>query len=683
MERQAIYLNITNPNSTYIKVGFRFTGYKAFQLHGYVDTGASTCVASKNIIPEEIWEDVKNPIHVNIANGSSVQIKRVARDIDIYINNTKFRVPKIYEQESGIDFIIGNSFLRKYQPFIQTLDWIQVTSERGVDIRAKILHKAFKNAYEGFINDLKKRKRGDHKTSSTTRFQPVNIAVSSICKQLGDLQSSDYTTSDSISDIVPNDIEGSIFLSQLYEHSKVMELLKQASAESPLSDKNTSTERAEIRLIDPKTVIKVKAIQYTPDNAREITNQVEELVNLNVIKKSRSPHSSPCFLVNNHSEQKRGKKRLVINYKALNDATVDDGYKLPSKDSILTAIKGKTHFTGLDCKSGFWQIRLTEESKPLTAFSCPMGQYEWNVMPFGLKQAPGIFQRYMDNTFSKYKEFIRVYVDDILVFSDNEKDHYEHVQIALKECISHGIILSEKKAEINKTKINYLGLEVERGNVLLQPHILEKINLFPDQLNDKKTLQSFLGVLTYAQHYIKNLAEIRKPLQAKLKKDYLWEWTPADTAYVRKVKSKVQNLPPLKLPEEGEELIIETDASDNYWGAVLKSRNADKVERLCRYASGTFKDAEKKYHSNEKEILAVMRAIDKFRLFVASNEFLVRTDNQNVKSFRRVNVGQDYKQARLIRWQQWFSHYKFKVEYIKGEHNALADFLSRDFNKES
>lgn len=668
MERQAIYINKTNPNSTYVKVGFAFKGYKTFHLHGYVDTGSSICVASKNIIPPELWIDIDQPIKVNIANNSSIIISRVARDTNIFIEGEKFKVPTIFQQESGMDFIIGNSFCRTYHPFIQDLDFVSFTKLNGQTVKTKIIHYALKIANEGFINSLKRRKRGDlyHRKRI---FQPVNIAVQIDSKE-------------SLSESIELDEElctdEQTFINELTWHSEIMELLKKASAESPLSDKNTSTERADIKLKDPDKVIRVKGIAYTPDNAIEINKQIQELLDLKVIKKSRSPHSSPCFLVNNHNEIKRGKKRLVINYKALNNATIDDGYLLPNKDSILSAIRGKSHFTGLDCKSGFWQIRLTEQSKPLTAFSCPMGQYEWNVMPFGLKQAPGIFQRYMDSVFEKHKEYIRVYVDDILIFSEDEKSHYQHVKLALEECISHGIILSEKKAEINKSKINYLGLEVERGRINLQPHILEKIHQFPDHIPDKVTLQRFLGCLTYAQNYIKNLSEIRKPLQAKLKKDVPWYWTPVDTAYMRKVKNKVVNLPALHLPEVNEKLIIETDASNTYWGGILKSKNKDGVEELCGYTSGSFAGSEINYHSNEKEILAVKRVISKFRLYLASNQFLVRTDNKNVKAFMNIKVQNDYKQGRLIRWQQWFSHYKFDVEYIEGRHNSLADSLTRE-----
>ena len=198
---------------------------------------------------------------------------------------------------------------------------------------------------------------------------------------------------------------------------------------------------------------------------------------------------------------------MVINYKRLNDNTFDDAYKIPNKDSLINSIQGCRYFSQLDYKSGFWQIRLDEDSKPWTAFSCRCGLYEWNVMPFGLKNAPQIFQRMMDKIFGKYS-FILVYIDDILVFSKTFHEHIKHLELAFEELINNGLIVSRKKIKLFKNQIEFLGLELENGKVKLQEHILQKINNFPDKLEDLKTLQSFLGLLNYARPYIKTLSQL-------------------------------------------------------------------------------------------------------------------------------------------------------------------------------
>lgn len=175
-------------------------------------------------------------------------------------------------------------------------------------------------------------------------------------------------------------------------------------------------------------------------------------------------------------------------------------------------------------------------------------------------------------------------------------------------------------------------------------------------IRDKKQLQRFLGILNYIEGYVKNISEIRKPLQKKLKKDVIFNWKKEDTDYINKIKKKLVNLPPLYLPSEEDYMILETDASGEHWGAVLKAKTPNGEEKLCRYTSGTFQGPEINYHSNEKEYLAVKKGITKFRIYLISKEFLVRTDNKNFSYFLRTNISGDYKQGRLIRWQQWFNH---------------------------
>lgn len=411
---------------------------------------------------------------------------------------------------------------------------------------------------------------------------------------------------------------------------KVRQILKEISSLNPLDSRITccnlfkrSRLEAEIKLKDEKKVIRVKPMIYTSQDKIEFNKQIMELLELDLIRPSKSPHSSPAFLVENHAEKKRNKKRMVINYKALNKETIDDGYYLPKKDELIKLISGKQWYSSFDCKSGFWQVPLKESCKKLTAFSCPSGQFEWNVLPFGLKQAPGIFQRKMDdalelkNITDKSKQFVSLYVDDIIVYSNTRQEHDNHLLQTLLRCKKNGIVLSTKKTQLYLNKINFLGLEITEGTHKLQPHILINLHKFPEKICDKKQLQRFLGCLTYAECYIAKLAEIRKPLQKKLKKDYVWQWTQEDTAYIRKIKNKLKDFPTLYQPQDEDLMILETDASQEYWSGVLKAKSLknDNQEMLCRYTSGTFTGAELNYHSNEKEWLAVKKAIGKFRIY--------------------------------------------------------------------
>jgi len=177
------------------------------------------------------------------------------------------------------------------------------------------------------------------------------------------------------------------------------ELCKELYSNNPLKFLDKDRAFARITLLNPNTIIRVKQMVYTHQDMQEFDKQINELLEKGLIQSSKSPHTSPAFMVRNHAEEKRGKPRMVINYKNLNDNTVFDGYYIPNKTVLFNRIQGASWFSKMDCKSGYWQIKMDKESVPLTTFSAPQGHYEWIVMPCGLKNAPQIFQRRMDNIF--------------------------------------------------------------------------------------------------------------------------------------------------------------------------------------------------------------------------------------------------------------------------------------------
>ncbi|KAJ9553340.1 hypothetical protein OSB04_017385 [Centaurea solstitialis] len=419
----------------------------------------------------------------------------------------------------------------------------------------------------------------------------------------------------------------------------IKQRLKQCYTENPLQFwvKNQITAKLEMK--DKEKEIRVKPMRYNPEDQKEFMIQTKELLDLKLIRISHSPHSSPAFMVRKHSEIARGKARMI--------------------------------FSKFDCKSGFWQIKMHPDSILYTSFSTPQGQYEWLVMPFGLKYAPQIFQRKMDSIFKDY-DFIFVYVDDVLIYSDNIESHLKHLDIFIELCIKNGLALSEKKTKLIQEQIDFLGMKIDGKGIELQSHILEKINSFPDKLIDKKQVQSFLGILNYA-----------KPFQDLLKKNKVFSFDKSLENQVKKIKEYCKILPKLQLPKDNDDLILETDASENYWSGVLKkidyNSGQEKIgESICRYCSGTFTDTQTRYHINEKELLAVVKSCQKLFYFLLPKKFLLRTDNTQVKAFINNNLPSKPEYKRLIRWQTLLSEYNFDIEIIKSDKNVLADFLTRD-----
>ena len=192
----------------------------------------------------------------------------------------------------------------------------------------------------------------------------------------------------------------------------------------------------------------------------------------------------------------------------------------------------------------------------------------------------------MDNIFQDY-DFIHVYVDDMLISSQSQEQHLKHLDTFIDLCKTNEIGLSKKKSIIGEQKIEFLGLMIYSEGIELQNHILEKIKNFPEKLTDRKQLQRFLGILNYAEGFIKNLADLRKPLRRLTSEKEKFMFTNEHENQIRFIKAQCINLPKLKLPLDNDDLILETDSSESTCAAVLKRIQNDN-EELCRYTSGTF-----------------------------------------------------------------------------------------------
>ena len=241
-----------------------------------------------------------------------------------------------------------------------------------------------------------------------------------------------------------------------------------------------------LEILNPDLEIKSKKIECDNVDRKEFEMHISELLKLGVIRRSSSPHRSPAFIVRKHSEIVRGKSRMVIDYRKLNENTMTDAYDIPDKTDLINRIQSSNIFSKFDCKSGFWQIKMHEESILWTAFTYPLGHFEWLVMPFGLKNAQSVFQRKMDGIFAKYA-FVCVYIDDVLVHSRTEKEHTSHLKIVLSEFLKHGIVISSKKTQFYRRNIEFLGVEIGNGKIKLQPHISKKVLEFKKEF-DKKSL---------------------------------------------------------------------------------------------------------------------------------------------------------------------------------------------------
>ena len=324
---------------------------------------------------------------------------------------------------------------------------------------------------------------------------------------------------------------------------------------------------------------------------------------------------------------------MVIDYRNLNAKTKTYNYPIPNKILKIRQIQGYNYFSKFDCKSGFYHLKLEEESKQLTAFTVPQGFYEWNVLPFGYKNAPGRFQHFMDNCFNQLENCI-VYIDDILLYSRTQDEHIRLLEKFIHIVKNTGISLSKRKAEIMKSLIEFLGIQIDKNGIEMQTHIVQKIITIDENIDTKKKLQSFLGLVNQVREYIPKLAEHLKPLHKKLKKDVEYHFDDKDKKHIRNIKNLCKKLPKLYFPDENKTFtyIVETDSSDHSYGGVLKYKyEKEKIEHHCRYYSGSYTEAQIKWEINRKELFALYKCLLAFEPYIVYNKFIVRTDNTQVK----------------------------------------------------
>ena len=211
---------------------------------------------------------------------------------------------------------------------------------------------------------------------------------------------------------------------------------------------------------------KARPSQMNSEYLELCKKEIQDLLSKNLIRKSYSPWSCTAFYVNKASEKERGVPRLVINYKPLNDVLKWIRYPIPNKKDLLDRLFKAEIFSKFDLKSGYWQIQILEKDRYKTAFTVPFGHFEWNVMPFGLKNAPSEFQNIMNEIFIPHSEFCIVYIDDILIFSSSIDQHFKHLRIFKSAIIKSGLVISESKMILFQTSVRFLRHNIQRGQII-------------------------------------------------------------------------------------------------------------------------------------------------------------------------------------------------------------------------
>ena len=338
--------------------------------------------------------------------------------------------------------------------------------------------------------------------------------------------------------------------------------------------------------------------------------EVNQMLKLGIIEESISPWNSPAIII----PKKDGSRRFVIDYRNVNTVIQDDRWPLPRIEDILDRLSGAKYFSVLDLTSGYWQIPLATESRPITAFSTDVSHYQFTRLPFGLKTAPAAFSRIMQQVLGN-RPYVEIYLDDITIYSKSFDEHIEHIKLVANALKQANLKIKPSKCKWVCNKINILGHVVSGGTVAMD---LDKIKAIEQRVPPKtlKQLQQFLGLCNYYRKFIKDYSIIATPLTKLLRADAKFVWLDEQAEAFNKLKLALTSYPVLRQPDFSQQFLIYTDASYNCLGAILAQKDSDGKDYVCAYASRTLKDNEINYTTSEKECLAVVWAIKKFRVYL-------------------------------------------------------------------
>ena len=404
----------------------------------------------------------------------------------------------------------------------------------------------------------------------------------------------------------------------------------------------------------------------------KLKEELDRLENLQVITPVKEPTDWISSIV---CVKKPNKLRICLDPKDLNKAIKRPNYPIPNIDDTLVKLSNSKVFSLIDCKDGFWQIKLGESSSLLTTFWTPFGRYRWLRMPFGISSAPEEFQRRLHEV-TVGLTGVEVIADDILVYGDGDTDeqananHDLNLRNLLKRARECNLKFNFKKLKLRQKSVKYMGHLLTRDGLKPDPAKVEAVQNMP-KLSSVNDVQRFIGFVNYLSRFLPRLSDLCEPLRRLTDKNAEWQWTNVHNDAVKKIKHLISRAPVLRYYRLEDEVTIQCDASQTGLGTVLL-QNGQPVA----FSSRSLTKTEQKYAQIEKECLAIVFSCERFSQYLLGRDKIsVHSDHKPLEIiFKKPLCSAPKRLQRMLLRLQGFC---LDIKYKQGCKMYIADFLSR------
>ncbi|GJY18036.1 putative reverse transcriptase domain-containing protein [Tanacetum coccineum] len=527
----------------------RTLGPEAYAIYyrSFISTAFSSLI---NIAPTSL----ENCYDVELADGKLVKIDTIIRGCTLNFLDHPFNIDLMPVELGSFDVIIGMDWLRKYHAVIvcdeklvqvpygnETLTFCGDESSNGRESRLTVISCSKAQEYmakgcQVFLAQISAKKKEDK--SEGKQIEDVPIVR-------------DFP------EVFPEDLPG-------LPPTRPVEF--------------------QIDLIPGAAPVARAPYRLAPSEMKELSEQLQELSDKGFIRPSSSPWGAPVLFV----KKKDGSFRMCIDYRELNKLTVKNRYPLPRIDDLFDQLQGSSIYSKIDLRSGYHQLRVREQDIPKTAFRTRYGHYEFQVMPFGLTNAPAVFMDLMNRVCKPYLDkFVIVFIDDILIYSKNEREHEEHLKTILELLKEEKLYAKFSKCEFWIPKVQFLGHVIDSRGIHVDPAKIESIKDWASPKTPTE-IRQFLGLAGYYRRFIEGFSKIAKSMTKLTQKGIKFDWGEKEENAFQLIKQKLCSAPILALPEGSEDFVVYCDASHKGLGkAHVSGDAAERKERIVAIAGSS------------------------------------------------------------------------------------------------